>query len=138
MSEMVSVEVSQLEQVLDAFTSSLRTKKEIAEVHEKQIIAIELLRRMINSNKHHCHECELRLWEWTRKGKLPDHVIIGSLELAGIEDGEYGTSEIDRVERVIDALQEKYVTGRESVRIPLLAFVGDLENQAIAKAEGNA
>ena len=71
----------------------------------------------------------LRFNEWTvGKNDLSDHIYIGELTLAGIEDNlegpEFGEAEIERFDAVIEALQEKLVTGRECKKVPLIAYIG--------------
>jgi hypothetical protein len=62
--------------------------------------------------------------QWTAAKKdLSDYICVGSLTLAGIENGEYGQSEIDSFENTIEALQEKLITG-DSKKVPLLAYIG--------------
>jgi hypothetical protein len=70
---------------------------------------------------------DLRLHQWTANEKdLSDYICVGSLTLAGIEDGEYGESEIDSLQNTIEALQERLVTGYEHKKVPLLAYIGGL------------
>jgi len=65
---------------------------------------------------------------WTTDKKdLSDYILVGSLTLAGIEDGEYGASEIDPLDNTIDALQERLVTGSDHKKVPLLAYIGALK-----------
>ena len=67
--------------------------------------------------------------QWTAAKKdLSDYIHVGSLLLAGIEDGEYGTSEIDPFDNTIEALQEKLVTGSDHKKVPLLAYIGELNS----------
>lgn len=71
----------------------------------------------------------LRFSEWTvSKNDLSDHICVGELTLAGIEDNlegpEFGEVEIERFDAVIEALQEKLVTGRECKKVPLIAYIG--------------
>jgi hypothetical protein len=67
--------------------------------------------------------------QWTAAKKdLSDYICVGSLTLAGIEDGEYGQSEIDSLENTIEALQEKLVTGADHKKVPLLAYIGALNS----------
>jgi hypothetical protein len=69
----------------------------------------------------------LHFAQWTNGEKdLSNYILVGSLALAGIEDGEYGQSEIDPLDNTIDALQERLVTGSEHKRVPLLAYIGAL------------
>ena len=64
--------------------------------------------------------------QWTASKKnLSDYICVGSLTLAGIEDGEYGQSEADLLDNTIDALQEKLITGPHK-KVPLLAYIGGL------------
>lgn len=70
-----------------------------------------------------------RFNEWTvGKNDLSDHIYVGELILAGIEDNleepEFGEVEIERFDAVIEALQEKLVTGRECKKVPLIAYIG--------------
>ena len=68
---------------------------------------------------------------WTKVEKDDsDYVLIGTLNLAGMEDYEYLESETDPLDHVIDALQEQYINDREAKRVPLLVFVGDLKKEA--------
>ena len=70
----------------------------------------------------------LHFAHWTTDKKdLSDYILVGSLTLAGIEDGEYGTSEIDPLDSTIDALQERLVTGSDHKKVPLLAYIGELK-----------
>jgi hypothetical protein len=70
----------------------------------------------------------LHFAHWTTDKKdLSDYFLVGSLTLAGIEDGEYGTSEIDPLDNTIDALQERLVTGSDHKKVPLLAYIGALK-----------
>ncbi len=67
--------------------------------------------------------------QWTAAKKdLSDYIHVGSLSLAGIEDGEYGTPEIDPFDNTIEALQEKLVTGSDHKKVPLLAYIGALNS----------
>ena len=67
--------------------------------------------------------------QWTADKKdLSNYVLVGSLSLAGIEDNldgtEFGESEIERFEAVIESLQEKLINGRECKKVPLIAYIG--------------
>ena len=73
----------------------------------------------------------LHAWEKSQKDDA-DYVVVGTLSLGGIEDEEYIESEIDPLDHVIDALQAKYIDGREHKRVTLLAYVGGLEADHIA------
>mgnify|MGYP000090659981 CR=1 FL=1 len=74
--------------------------------------------------------------QWTADKKdLSDYVLVGSLSLAGIEDGEYGQSEIDSFENAIEALQEKLVTGADHKKVPLLAYIGALNSTSPQPAQ---
>lgn len=78
----------------------------------------------------------LHLSQWTAAKKdLPDYIYVGSLTLAGIEDGEYGQSEIDSFENTIEALQANLVTGSEHKKVPLLAYIGGLNTTPPAAAQ---
>jgi hypothetical protein len=67
----------------------------------------------------------LHFAQWANEEKnLSNYILVGSLTLAGIEDGEYGQSEIDQLDNIIDALQERLVTGSEHKKVPLLAYIG--------------
>ena len=69
----------------------------------------------------------LHFAQWTNEEKdLSNYILVGSLTLAGIEDNEYGQSEIDSLENTIEALQERLVTGSEHKKVPLLAYIGGL------------
>ena len=72
-------------------------------------------------------------WEVTKKG-TKNLIQVGTLSLGGIEentdDAEFSESDIDRLEDVIEALQEKLVTGRDQVKVPLLAYVETLQVDA--------
>ena len=69
----------------------------------------------------------LHFAQWTNGEKdLSNYILVGSLTLAGIEDNEYGQSEIDSLENTIEALQERLVTGSEHKKVPLLAYIGEL------------
>ena len=69
----------------------------------------------------------LHFAQWTNGEKdLSNYILVGSLTLAGIEDNEYGQSEIDSLENTIEALQERLVTGSEHKKVPLLAYIGGL------------
>ena len=61
------------------------------------------------------------------KKDLSDYICVGSLTLAGIEDGEYGQSDIDPLDKTIAALQERLVNGSEHKKVPLLAYIGALK-----------
>jgi hypothetical protein len=68
----------------------------------------------------------LHFAQWTNGEKdLSNYILVGHLTLAAIEDGEYGTSEIDPLDSTIDALQEHLITG-DSKKVPLLAYIGGL------------
>jgi len=72
----------------------------------------------------------LHFAQWTAAKKdLSDYICIGELTLAGIEDNleglEFGESEIERFEAVIESLQENLVTGRECKKVPLIAYIGE-------------
>ena len=66
-------------------------------------------------------------WDAAKKD-LSEYIHVGSLTLAGIEDNldgtEFGESEIERFEAVIEALQEKLINGRECKKVPLIAYIG--------------
>jgi len=82
---------------------------------------------MLNFHKPAQEPDDLRLHQWTANEKdLSDYICVGSLTLAGIDDGEYGQSEIDSLENTIEALQERLVTGSEHKKVPLLAYIGGL------------
>ena len=69
----------------------------------------------------------LHFAQWTNGEKgLSNYTLVGHLTLAGIEDGEYGQSEINSLENTIEALQERFVTGFENKSVPLLAYIGAL------------
>jgi hypothetical protein len=72
----------------------------------------------------------LHFAQWTAAKKdLSGYICIGELTLAGIEDNleglEFGESEIERFEAVIESLQENLVTGRECKKVPLIAYIGE-------------
>jgi hypothetical protein len=78
-------------------------------------------------------EDALHFAQWTAAKKdLSNYICVGSLTLAGIEDGEYGQSEIDSLENTIEALQERLVTGYEHKKVPLLAYIGGLNTTPAA------
>jgi len=69
----------------------------------------------------------LHFAQWTNGEKdLSNYILVGQLTLAGIENGEYGTSEIKPLDNTIDALQERLITGSEHKWVPLLAYIGGL------------
>jgi len=71
----------------------------------------------------------LHFAQWAAAKKdLSDYICVGSLTLAGIEDGEYGQSEINSFENTIEALQERLVTGSEHKKVPLVAYIGALNS----------
>jgi len=105
----------------EAFTAykAVEALKEHA-MRETQRLGQEIEQAPVADALHFAH--------WTTDKKdLSDYILVGSLTLAGIEDGEYGTSEIDPLDNTIDALQERLVTGSDHKKVPLLAYIGALK-----------
>jgi len=69
-------------------------------------------------------------WEVAKKG-TKNLIQVGTLNLGGIEENadgaEFNESDIDRLEDVIEALQEKLVIGRDNIKLPLLAYAENLQ-----------
>jgi hypothetical protein len=90
----------------------------------------EELRSMLTQPEQEPVADALHFAQWTAAKKdLSDYICIGELTLAGIEDNleglEFGESEIERFEAVIESLQENLVTGRECKKVPLIAYIGE-------------
>jgi hypothetical protein len=80
----------------------------------------------------------LRFSQWTAGERdLSDYILVGHLALAGIEDGEYGQSEIHSLENTIEALQEHLVTGSEHKKVPLLAYIRGLNTAPATQPSTN-
>lgn len=66
-------------------------------------------------------------WTKTEKDNI-DYVLIGHINLPGIEDMEYPTPEVDLFDNVLEAVQEKFITGSNNKKAPLVVYVGGLSN----------
>ena len=70
-------------------------------------------------------------WTTPEKNNI-DYVCVGHIELPGIEDMEYPTPEIEPFNNVIEALQEKFIEGRDGKKVPIVAYVGALNKVKIS------